>query len=175
LCTCQLDLARVSEFRSIERFRTPDTVQQDTIQRKQHPNRNERLPALTPPFAWAGTFRRQWPPGSPSPPYRTFPRRTAQRSAGVGICPLSTPLHSPPLSKAFFAGLSIGCSGGRGVPVSGPFCLQLFQAFTGAKANPEGVRTQTGANFKSMAHVQAFRRLSLHISFRADTLSCFHS
>jgi len=28
LCTCQLDLARVSEFRSIERFRTPDTVQQ---------------------------------------------------------------------------------------------------------------------------------------------------
>jgi len=28
MCTFQLDLARVSEFRSIERFRTPDTVQQ---------------------------------------------------------------------------------------------------------------------------------------------------
>jgi len=28
LCTCQLDLATVSEFGSIERFRTPDTVQQ---------------------------------------------------------------------------------------------------------------------------------------------------
>ena len=28
LCTCQLDLARASEFSSIERFRTPDTVQQ---------------------------------------------------------------------------------------------------------------------------------------------------
>jgi len=28
MCTCQLDLARFSEFRSIERFRTPDTVQQ---------------------------------------------------------------------------------------------------------------------------------------------------
>jgi len=68
-------------------------------------------------------YRRQWPPGSPSLPYRTFPWRTAQRPARVGICPLSTPLLSPPLSRAFFAGLSIGCSGGRGVPVSGPFCL----------------------------------------------------
>ena len=28
LYTCQLDLARVSEFRSIERFRTLDTIQQ---------------------------------------------------------------------------------------------------------------------------------------------------
>jgi len=49
----------------------------------------------------------------------------------------------------------------------------LFQAFTSTKANPEGVRTQTGANFESMANFQAFRRLSLHISCRADTLSCF--
>jgi len=59
--------------------------------------------------------------------------------------------------------------------VSGPFCLQLFQVFTGAKANPKGVRTQTGANFESMANFQAFHRLPRHISFRADTLSCFHS
>jgi hypothetical protein len=28
LCTCQLDIARVSKFRSLERFRTLDTVQQ---------------------------------------------------------------------------------------------------------------------------------------------------
>ena len=41
--------------------------------------------------------------------------------------------------------------------------FRRFQAFTGAKANPDGVRTQTGANFE----------LLLHISFRADTLSCF--
>jgi len=50
--------------------------------------------------------------------------------------------------------------------------FRLFQAFTIAKANPAGVRTQTGANFESMANFQACRRLSLHISFRADTLSC---
>jgi hypothetical protein len=84
-------------------------------------------------------------------------------------------LLSPPLSRAFFAGHSISCSGGRGVSVSGPFCLQLFQVFTGAKANPDGVRTQTGANFESVAIFQAFHRLSLHIYFRADTLSCIHS
>jgi len=30
-----------------------------------------------------------------------------------------------------------------------------------------------GANFESMANFQVFRRLSLHISFRTDTLSCF--
>ena len=51
--------------------------------------------------------------------------------------------------------------------------FRLFQAFTSAKANPEGVRTQTEANFQSMANFQAFRQLSLHISFCADTLSCF--
>jgi len=51
--------------------------------------------------------------------------------------------------------------------------FRLFQAFTGAKANPEGARTQTGANFESMAYLQAFRQLSLHISFHADTHSCF--
>jgi len=51
----------------------------------------------------------------------------------------------------------------------------LFQAFTGTKANPEGVRTQTGANFESMANFQAVHRLSLHISFHVDTLSCFLS
>jgi hypothetical protein len=53
--------------------------------------------------------------------------------------------------------------------------FRLFQAFTGAKANPEGARTQTGANFESMPYLQAFRQLSLHISFHADTLSCFLS
>jgi len=51
--------------------------------------------------------------------------------------------------------------------------FRLFQAFTGAKANPEGVMAQTGANFESMANFQAFHRLSLHISCRPDTLSCF--
>jgi hypothetical protein len=51
----------------------------------------------------------------------------------------------------------------------------LFQAFSGTKANPEGVRTQTGANFESMANFQAVHRLSLHISFHVDTLSCFLS
>jgi len=50
-----------------------------------------------------------------------------------------------------------------------------FQAFTGTKANPEGVRTQMGANFESMANFQAVHRLSLDLSFRADTLSCFLS
>jgi hypothetical protein len=51
----------------------------------------------------------------------------------------------------------------------------LFQAFTDTKANPEGVRTQTAANFESMANFQAVHRLSLHISFHVDTLSCFLS
>jgi hypothetical protein len=50
--------------------------------------------------------------------------------------------------------------------------FRLSEAFTMAKANPDGVRTQTGANFESKANFQAFRRLSLHISFRADTLPC---
>jgi len=51
--------------------------------------------------------------------------------------------------------------------------FRLFQVFTGTKANPEGVRTQTGANFESMANSQAFCWLLLNICFRADTLSCF--
>jgi len=80
----------------------------------------ERPPALTPPLAWAGTSRHQWLPGSPSPLYRTSPWRAAQRLARVGIYLLSILLLSSPLSRAFSAGLSIGCNGGRGVPVSGP-------------------------------------------------------
>jgi len=32
-----------------------------------------------------------------------------------------------------------------------------------------------GANFESMANFQAVLRLSLHISFRADTLLCLHA
>jgi len=51
--------------------------------------------------------------------------------------------------------------------------FRLFQAFTGVKGNPEGARTQTGANVESMANFQGFHWLSLHISFRADRLSCF--
>ena len=47
--------------------------------------------------------------------------------------------------------------------------FRLLQAFTGEKANPEGVQTQTGANCESMVNFQAFRRLLLHISFGADT------
>jgi len=46
-----------------------------------------------------GTFPPRWSPGSPSPPYRTFLWRTAQRSARVGICLLSTPLPSIPLPE----------------------------------------------------------------------------
>jgi hypothetical protein len=32
-----------------------------------------------------------------------------------------------------------------------------------------------GANFESMANFQAVLQLSLHISFRADTLLCLHA
>jgi hypothetical protein len=82
-------------------------------------SQKERPPAHTPPLAWAGTSRHQWLTGSSSPLYRTSPWRAAQRLAHVGICLLSIPSLSPLLSRAFFAGLSIGCSGGRVVPASG--------------------------------------------------------
>jgi hypothetical protein len=47
----------------------------------------------------------------------------AQRSARVGICPLSSPSPFPPPSIVFSAGLSTCCSGGRGVP-GPPSCLR---------------------------------------------------
>jgi hypothetical protein len=50
-----------------------------------------------------------------------------------------------------------------------------FQAFAGTKANSDGVRNQTGANFECMANFQAVHGRSLDISFRPDTLSCYLS
>jgi len=44
----------------------------------------------------------------------------AQRSAGAGICPLSSLLPVPLSSRVSSPGLSICCSGGRGAPASGP-------------------------------------------------------
>ena len=100
-----------------------------------------RPPALTPPPAWAGTSRHPWLPGSPSPLYRTSPERAAQILARVGICPLSIPLLSPPLSRAFSAGLSIGCSGGRGVPASGSGPPPCLRRHTTSICRRLGVRT----------------------------------
>jgi len=90
---------------------------------------------------WGGTSRRQWPPGSPSPLYRTCPWRAAQRLARVGICPLSILWPSAPLSRASSVGLSISCSGGRDVPASGPSsCLRR----TTSICRRLGVRTVLG-------------------------------
>jgi len=99
------------------------------IQRKRDEIK-EILPALTrPPIVHrllllhqfsAGTSQHQWPRGSPSPLDRISSWRAAQRLSGVGICPLSIPSPFPPLCREFSAGLSIGCSGGRDVPASGP-------------------------------------------------------
>jgi hypothetical protein len=101
-----------------------------------------RPPALTPPLAWAGTSRHQWLPGSPSPLYPTSPWRAAQRLARVGICPLSIPSLFPPLSRAYSAGLSIGCSGGRDVPMSGP--PSYLHCRTTSTCRRLGVRTVLG-------------------------------
>jgi len=73
-----------------------------------------------PPCIWAGTSRLQAPPGSPPPLDHIRLWKTAQRSARVGICPLSSPSPFPPLSTVLSAGLSTSCSGGRRVPASGP-------------------------------------------------------
>jgi hypothetical protein len=91
---------------------------------------------------WAGTSRHQWLPGSPSPLYRISPWRAAQRLARVGICPISIPSLFPPLSRAFSAGLSIGCSGGRDVPASGP--PSCFRRRTTSICRRLGVRTVSG-------------------------------
>jgi hypothetical protein len=76
-------------------------------------------------FIWAETSRLPWPPGSPSPLGRTLLWKTAQRPARVGICPLSSPSPFPPPSIVLSAGLSTGCSGGRGAPASGSGSLSL--------------------------------------------------
>jgi len=103
--------------------------------------KEERPPALTPPLAWAGTSRHQWLPGSPLPLYRTSPWRAAQRLARVGICPLSIQLLSPPLSRAFSAGLSFSCSGGRGVSASGSGPQPCLHCRTSSICRRLGVRT----------------------------------
>jgi len=113
----------------------------DKIQRKCDEIK-ESLPALTPPPVWAGTSRYQWPPGSPSPLCRTSPWIAAQRLAHVGICPLSIPWLFPPLSRASSAGHSIGCSGGRDVPASGPSSCLLRR--TTSICRRLGVRTVSG-------------------------------
>jgi len=123
------------------------------IQRKRDEIK-ESPPALTPPPVarrllllrsfWAGTSRHQWPPGSPSPLGRISLWRAAQRLSRVGICPLSIPLPSPPSSRAFSAGLSIGCSGGRDAPASGlPSCLRRRTTSTCRRL---GVRTVLGTS-----------------------------
>jgi len=73
-----------------------------------------------PSFIGAGTSWLQQPPGSPLLLDRILPWKTAQSSARVCICPLSSPSPFPLLSTVFFAGLSTGCSAGRDVPASGP-------------------------------------------------------
>jgi len=78
-----------------------------------------RSPASrAPPLAWAGTSRRPWLPGSPSPPGRISPWKTAQISAHAGICPFSILCPFLPPSRALPAVLSIGCSGGGDAPAS---------------------------------------------------------
>ena len=89
--------------------------------------------ALTPPpiarqllllrSFWAGTYRHQWPPGSPSPLRHISLCRAAQRLSHVGIGPLSIPSLFPLLSRVSSAGLSIGCSGGRDLPAAGLSCF----------------------------------------------------
>jgi len=99
-------------------------------------------PPSMPSFIWVRTSRHQWPPESPSPLVRILPRKTAQRSARVCICPLSSPSPFPPPSTVSFAGLSTGFSGGRGVPASGP--LSCLHYRTTSIYSPLGGRTVSG-------------------------------
>jgi len=69
---------------------------------------------------WAGTSPHQQPPGSTPPLDHIHLWKTAQRSARVGICPLSSPSPCLPLTTVISVRLSAGCSDGRGVPTSGP-------------------------------------------------------
>jgi hypothetical protein len=77
-------------------------------------------PLRPPCLILAGTSRRPWPPRSPSPPYHLSPWRTAPIPVPAGTGPLSSPLPSPPLSRAPAAGVSTGCSVGGDAPVFGP-------------------------------------------------------
>jgi len=91
---------------------------------------------------WAETSRHQSPPGSPSPCYPTSPWRAAQKLACVSIGLLSTQSLFLHLSRGFSAGLSIGCSGGRDVPASGP--LSCLRRHTTNTCRCLGVRTVLG-------------------------------
>jgi len=74
---------------------------------------------------WSETSRRPCPPGSPSLFRCTLLWNTAQKPARVGICPLSSPPPFPPISIVLAAGLSTGCSGGRGALASWSGSLSL--------------------------------------------------
>jgi len=69
------------------------------------------------------------------------PWKTAQQPAHVGICPLSSLWPSPLLSRAFSAGHSIGCSGGRDALASALLRLRLRTTST---CYPLSVRTAFG-------------------------------
>jgi len=97
--------------------------------------RTDIYPTNAPPHTWVslctrsilsfvctGTFQLQLLPGNPSPLIRTPPWKTAQRSACVGICLLSSPLPFPPPPIVLSVGLPSGTSGGWGFPASGPLC-----------------------------------------------------
>jgi hypothetical protein len=130
----------------------------------------KKPPALTPPPVWAGTSRHQWPPGSPSPLYRTFPWRAAQRLARVGICPLSTLLLSPPPFRAFFADLSTSCIGERAVPASGPpsclrrrttsICRHLGVRTVSSTCSLARARTSVGRTWLPVTSHYSFGRVS---------------
>jgi hypothetical protein len=99
---------------------SPLTTESKRLMKTKEPQKRDHRTSLLQSLGWElpDISRRQ------EVHYRSIaisPSRTAQRPARVGICPLSSPLPSPPLSRASSAGFSIGCSGGRGVPVSGPF------------------------------------------------------
>jgi hypothetical protein len=122
--------------------------------------RKERPPAIAPPPVavrllllhsfWVGTSRHQWPPGSSSLLGRISLWSADQRLSRVGNCPLSIPLPSRPSCRAFSAGVSIGCSGGRDAPVAGlPSCLRLR---TTSSCRRLGVRTLLGTS--PLAHVR---------------------
>jgi len=92
-------------------------------------------------FTWVDTSRLQSQPGSPSLLGGTLLWKTAQGPACGGICPLSSPSPFPPPSIMLSAGLSTGCSGGRGAPASGFGSLSLH---TTSSCRHLGGRTVSG-------------------------------
>jgi len=96
-------------------------------------------PACAPQLVLAGTSQIWLLPGSPSPLDRILPWRKAQRFAHAGICPHSIRWPFPPPSRALSAGLSTGCSGGRGAPAPAAFCFH-----TTSTCCPLGVQTTLG-------------------------------